>query len=369
MDMDGQKKKLLNETDLLKMLGQLFAKWKFISIVTVCSAIFGVVMALSTVKSYTTEVVVAPESSSSALSSSGIGSLASMVGIDFGMADGSDAIYPMLYPDIVSSLPFMTALFDVKVRNVDETVDTTYYTYLKHYQERTWLDAVKEFPKKTMSWLRSLVTSSKPNVYGSGFNPYMLSKDQMAMVEKMNKAIGVFVDKKTNVLTISFTDRDARVAAIMAETITERLQKEVTEYRTKKAVDDCVYIEGLYLEAKDSLEVAQKRYADFVDSHKNVTKEIVLVEKERLMADKELKTTIFAQWAQQLLLAKAKVQEKTPVFVTLKPAAISVRASSMGRAMKVVLYAFLGGLFASAYVLFKEPFIESWNRIRRKEEE
>lgn len=86
------------------------------------------------------------------------------------------------------------------------------------------------------------------------------------------------------------------------------------------------------------------------------------------MADKELKTTIFAQWAQQLLLAKAKVQEKTPVFVTLKPAAISVRASSMGRAMMVVLYAFLGGLFASAYVLFKEPFIESWNRIRRKEE-
>jgi len=37
--------------------------------------------------------------------------------------------------------------------------------------------------------------------------------------------------------------------------------------------------------------------------------------------------------------------------------------------MMVVLYAFLGGLFASAYVLFKEPFIESWNRIRRKEEE
>lgn len=366
--MDGQKKKLLNEKDLLKMIGKLISEWKFISVVTACFAVFGVVIALSTVRSYTTEVVVAPESSSSSFSASGIGSLASMVGIDFGMADGSDAIYPMLYPDIVSSLPFLTALFDVKVRNIDESVDTTYYHYLKNYQERTWLDTVKELPKIAISWVRGLLSPSKPGLIGSGFNPYMLSKDQMAMVEKMNKAVGIFVDKKTNVLTISFTDRDARVAAIMAETITYRLQQEVTEYRTKKAIDDCNYIEKLYLEAKDSLEIAQKRYADFVDSHKNVTKELVLVEKERLMADKELKTTIFSQWAQQLLLAKAKVQEETPVFVTLKPAAISVRASSMGRAVRVILYTFFGVVFSSAYVLFKEPLLASWNRIRRKEE-
>ena len=144
--MDEQKKKLLNEADLLKMVGKLLGRWKFIFIVSFSAAIFGVIIALSTVKSFTTEVVVAPESSSSSFSSSGIGSLASMVGLDFGMGDGSDAIYPMLYPDIVSSLPFLSALFDVRVRDLDGNVDTTYYAYLKHYQQRTWLDGVKELP-------------------------------------------------------------------------------------------------------------------------------------------------------------------------------------------------------------------------------
>ena len=365
--MEEQKKKLLNEADLLALVGKLLSRWKFIFIVSFSAAIFGVIIALSTVKSFTTEVVVAPESSSSSFSSSGIGSLASMVGLDFGMGDGSDAIYPMLYPDIVSSLPFLSALFDVRVRDLDGNVDTTYYAYLKHYQQRTWLDDVKELPVKAVAWVKSLGSSSESVVTGNVFNPYNLSKSQMKMVDDLNKKITVFVDKKTNVLTVSFTDRDPRVAAIMAETITLNLKKEITEYRTKKATDDCNYIESLYHEAKDSLEVAQKRYADFVDSHKNVTKELVIIERERLMADKELKSTIFSQWAQQLLLAKAKVQEKTPVFVALKPASIPVRASSMSRAMMVILYAFLGFMFSAAYVLFKEQVIALWYKISRKE--
>ena len=367
MNMDEQKKKLLNEADLLKMVGKLLGRWKFIFIVSFSAAIFGVIIALSTVKSFTTEVVVAPESSSSSFSSSGIGSLASMVGLDFGMGDGSDAIYPMLYPDIVSSLPFLSALFDVRVRDLDGYVDTTYYAYLKHYQQRTWLDGVKELPGKAVAWVKSLASSSESVAAGNVFNPYSLSKSQMKMVDDLHGKITIFVDKKTNVLTVSFTDRDPRVAAIMAETITLNLKKEITEYRTKKAMDDCNYIESLYHEAKDSLEVAQKRYADFVDSHKNVTKELVIIERDRLMADKELKTTIFSQWAQQLLLAKAKVQEKTPVFVALKPASIPVRASSMSRAMMVILYAFLGFMFSAAYVLFKEQVIALWNKISRKE--
>ena len=86
-----------------------------------------------------------------------------------------------------------------------------------------------------------------------------------------------------------------------------------------------------------------------------------------MAVDKELKTTIFSQWAQQLLLAKAKVQEKTPVFVALKPASIPVRASSMSRAMMVILYTFMGFISSAAYILFKEQVVASWYKISRKE--
>ncbi|MBR5593405.1 MAG: chain-length determining protein [Bacteroidaceae bacterium] len=362
------KKKLIKEADLLSMLGLIFEKWKFIFVVTCCFAIFGLVIALSTVKSYTTEIVVAPEAAGSSFTASGLSSLASFAGVDLGMGEGGDAIYPMLYPDIVSSLPFLCSLFDVRVENIDKTVDTTYYDYLLHYTKKTWLDDVKAMPTKAIGWLVSLFDSASAEPSTSKFNPYMLSRSQMKMVKNLNSAIGIFVDKKTDVVTLSFKDRDPRVAAAMADTIMNRLQQEVTLYRTKKALNDCEYIERMYLEAKDSLEVIQERYADFISHNKNIINEFVIIEKERLEADKELKTTLYAQWAQQLMLAKAKVQEKTPVFVTLKPAAISVLASSMGKAMQIALFIFLGVVFAVAYVLMKDTVRSALHKMMRRSE-
>lgn len=364
-----EKKALFKEADLLKLVGRIIDKWKFIFIVTFSFSVFGVIIALSTVREYTAEIVAAPESSGSSLSNSSLGSLASMVGINVGLGESSDAIYPLLYPEIVSSLPFLTSLFNVRVETLDGNVDTTYYTYLKHYRKETWLDVVKTLPSKTLGKIKGLFSSSQGNEDTPDFNPYMLSKKQMSMVENLNSNIGIFVDKKTNVLTLSFTDRDPRVAAIMADTIMYRLQQIITEYRTKKAVDDCEYIEQMYIESKDSMEIAQRIYADFVTRNRNIVNEHVLVEKERLEADKELKTALHSQWAQQHLLAKAKVQEKTPVFVTLKPATIPAKPSSMGKMMRVVLYAFLGCFFAVVYILAKDSVISIWHKIIGKSEE
>lgn len=363
-----EKKVLLREADLLKLVGRIIEKWKFILVVTFCFSVFGIIIALSTVREYTAEVVVAPEASGSSMISSSVSSLASMMGVNIGMSESGDALYPTLYPDILTSLPFLASLFDVSVKNVDCTIDTTYYAYLKHYRERTWLDKVKSLPSKTVGKIKGLFTPSQGSGDISNFNPYMLSKKQMSMVENLNSNIGVFVDKKTNVITLSFTDRDARVAAIMADTIMNRLQQIITEYRTKKVVDDFEYIEQMYFESKDSMEVAQRIYADFVTRNRNIVSEHVSLEKERLEADKDLKTALHSQWAQQHLLAKAKVQEKKPVFVTLKPAIIPAIPSSMGRVMRVALYSFLGGVFAVAYVLMKDSVLSAWRKIRRKGE-
>ena len=358
-----EKKALFKETDLLKLVARVIEKWKFILVVTFCFSVFGVIIALSTVRKYTAEVVAAPESSGSSLSNSGLGSLASMMGINMGLGESSDAIYPLLYPEIVSSLPFLTSLFDVRVEDIDGNVDATYYTYLKHYRKETWLDYVKKIPGKAVGSIKGLFGSSQEDEEVQEFNPYMLSKNQMTMVKELNSNIGIFVDKKTNVLSLSFTDRDPRVAAIMVDTIMWRLQHEITEYRTKKANDDCAYIESMYLESKDSLEVAQERYADFVSRNRNIINEYVIVEKERLEAEKNLKTSLHTQWAQQLLLARAKVQEKTPVFVTLKPAVIPAIPSSMGRSLMLLLFTFVGGIIAVMYVLLKDSFVSIFRKL------
>ena len=80
-------------------------------------------------------------------------------------------------------------------------------------------------------------------------------------------------------------------------------------------------------------------------------------------ADKDLKNTLYTQWAQQLMLAQAKVQEYTPVFVTLKPAAVPALSSSMSRSMVLILCTFLGGVLAVAWILLKEPAVNIYKKL------
>ena len=129
MEEQNVKKPLLKEADLLQLVSKVLSKWKFILKTTLCFMVFGVVIAFSTIKYYTSEIMVAPESSSSGMAG-GLASLASFAGLD--MDAGGDAIYPLLYPDIIQSLPFLCSLFDVDVQSVDGEIDTTYGYYLKN---------------------------------------------------------------------------------------------------------------------------------------------------------------------------------------------------------------------------------------------
>lgn len=363
MEEQNVKKPLLKEADLLQMVGKVLAKWKFILKVTICFMLLGLVMALTMIKEYTAQVVVAPESSNSSMMGGGLGSLASMIGFDLGSVGGDDALYPLLYPDIVQSLPFMSSLFDVNVKSQDGTVDTTYFYYVDKLQKKNWVGLVKSASKKAIKGVMELFSSKKQTGDPAVFDPYNLSEKQMRMIENLSGVVSIFVDKKTNVITLSFTDQDPLIAATMVDTIMCRLQNQITAYRTKKVVDDCAYIEKLYQKSKADYEKAQETYASYVDRNRNVTQERFLVEKERLEADKDLKNTLYTQWAQQLMLAQAKVQEYTPVFVTLKPAAVPALPSSMRRSMVLILYTFLGGVLAVAYVLLKEPFVNVYRKL------
>ena len=62
---------------------------------------------------------------------------------------------------------------------------------------------------------------------------YNLSEKQMQMIENLKKDISISVDKKTDVITLSFTDQDPLIAATMVDTIMCRLQNQITAYRSQ----------------------------------------------------------------------------------------------------------------------------------------
>ena len=61
--------------------------------------------------------------------------------------------------------------------------------------------------------------------------------------------------------------------AIIADTIQNRLQTYIIEYRTKKARTDYKYYTQLYNEAKVKYNKAQKTYASFCDANHMVSRQ------------------------------------------------------------------------------------------------
>lgn len=154
---DGQQNKhpQEEEIDLLELALKVWAERKWILKCCGYAVIVGLVIAFSIPKEYTATATIAPELSDGK-SGGGLSSLAAMAGFNINTSSGADAIYPDLYPDIVSSTPFITGLFNIPVKDLEGKIDTTLYCYLDEYQRSPWWSVITSAPFKVLGWVVSL---------------------------------------------------------------------------------------------------------------------------------------------------------------------------------------------------------------------
>lgn len=349
------------EIDLLELALKVWAERKFILKACGYAALVGLVIAFSIPKEYTATATIAPEASDGK-SGGGLSSLAAMAGFNMGNTSGADAIYPDLYPNIVSSTPFITDLFSVRVQTLDAEVDTTLYAYMDEYQRALWWSVVTSAPFKALGWVASLF-KDKPEEKGEvKLNPFHLTKDEAALAKALSERINVSVDKKTLLTTLSVTMQDARVAACLTDTVMRRLQNYITEYRTNKARQDFQFQQELFKRKKQEYEQAQSAYAKFVDANKNIILNSYKVEQERLENEMRLAYNVYTSVAQQLQIAEAKVQEITPVYTVVQPASIPNKASKPKKALILIGIVFLTGIGCVGWILFGRSFISSFKK-------
>ena len=207
-------------------------------------------------------------------------------------------------------------------------------------------------------WLGELMKPKEPAVKGGGAaDPFKMSRVDDEMCKAISGSIGCAVDKKTSVITISVADQDPLVAAIMVDTLQQRLQNYITAYRTKKARIDFDYYNRLYGEAKDKYQKAQGVYASFCDANQDVMLEKYIARRDELENEMQTAFTLMNQMAVQMQSAKAKIQERTPAYTVIKSAKMPYRASSMSRMMILIMTIFMAVMADAAWVLFVRDLV------------
>jgi len=349
------------EIDLMEYARKLWASRKLLLKVAGIAAIVGVIIALGTPKTYTANVTLAPESGKSG--GGGLSGIASMLGVGgLSMSSDADAFNVTLYPDVVSSTPFIIDLLDTKVKQLESENDTTLAGYLKEGTSSSLIGTIVSLPFKAIGAVMSIFSSDDDKENDNqDINPFQLTVEQNNAVNGLRKLVVANVDKKTGVTSISVTMQDPLVCAIVADTVVTKLQEFITGYRVNKAQEDCKYWEQLHEERKNNYYEKQQNYARYTDGNQGISRESVKIEQARLENEMNLAYQVYSQVATQLQMARAKVQEAKPVFAVVEPATVPLKPSGTSRKMILIGIVFLAVAGASAWILFGQDL---WKNLK-----
>ena len=191
-----------------------------------------------------------------------------------------------------------------------------------------------------------------------------LSKKELGKIGVLKKMIVASVDKKTSMTSVAVTLQEPRVAAVVADSVVKKLQEYIIDYRTSKAKEDCIYLEKLFKERQQEYYAAQKKYADYLDSHDNIILQSVRAEQERLQNDMSLAYQIYSQVGSQLQVSRAKVQEEKPVFAVIEPAVVPLTPSGTDKKICVLAFVFLSVCIVIFWHLLGKDILNKFKEIR-----
>ena len=323
---------------------QAILKYKKLYLKTLGVAfVVALIIGFSIPKTYNCQILLAPETGGGSSNMGGLASLASTFGVSLGGgAQGGDAIKPSIYPDLMKSVDFKTSLFPIKVRQKGKDKKAmTYYDYLKYEWRVPWWE----------DWFGLTAPELKKDTI---VNTFELTDEQARIAGLAIKYVQCKIDKKTGLITIDVTMQDPYVATLLADSVKNRLQDFLTEYRTKKARNDLDYALMLNKQAKKDYDRAHALYAEYMDANQDVKLYTVKQKQNDLENEMQLQYNNFSATSAQVLAAKAVVQKETPSFTTIQSATVPLGPSGPNTWMIMLVCLFLAVLGTTIYALYKE---------------
>ena len=340
--------------DFIALIKTLWDGRRTVIIWTCIFIALGLIAALTMQRKYTVTTVMVPQTSSKGGSS--LSSLASLAGVDLSSTSSAE-ISPLIYPKIVSSIPFRLELLytPLHFNKVDTPVDMM--TYSQEYAKPTLMGAVKKYTIGLPSLLMKAIRGKKedtvpPDSTSEGPKPLVITNEEGEMLEKIGESVSLMVDKKEGFLTLTVIGIEPIQTAELAMKALQLLQDEVTRLQTEKAQSELDYIQARYDEAKAEAEQYQERLAVITDRSQSMTTTRDRIERDRIQSKYTIANSIYTEMAKQLEQSKMQVKKDTPVFTIIQPVKVPIQSSN-SRSKTLILWTFVGAVIGCGIVLGK----------------
>ncbi len=323
---------------------RMYIKYVFVGIV------ISLVISFSIPRTYSSSVLLAPETADGEVGGT-ISSVAGLAGLNLG--GNRDAFTVDLYPTIVYSYDFILGLSEVKVKSSELGVETTYADYLLKHAKHPWWNYPIKWLKTTIA---NLLEDGGEDNNGLPTGLRYLSEKEYALCEKIQDNVRFSVEKLTGIVSVSVFDHNPEIASIVADSVVERLNNFILDYRTSKARKQYEYTSALCDSTRLNYLALQDRYVKFVATHQALNSPIQKAEMDFLEKEVDLAFQSYNTAMLQNQMAQAKIFESTPVYTVIESSYVPLYADSPKKLFMLIIFVMLSCVIATIKVFYSEFF-------------
>ncbi len=357
-----------SEIDLLVLAKAVWIRRKQIFKGVALGFVIGLLIAFLSAPEYVASTTFLPQTSDGKNSLGGYSGLAAMAGINVNQGSGNGTFEPVLYPQILQSKQFLLGLMEEEVYFPKEDTTCSFYNYFTEIKQPSPMANLKRYTLGLPGVIMSLFSKDRSEdilVEEQEGVALKISQQEWEVCTILAGLLSADFDDKTRCITLSATMSDAESAASLAVLCAEKLQEEVIQQRIANAQEELSFLEKLYAEKKEEVNIKRHNLARFRDENKNIISARVKTEEEQLGNEYTLSFAVCTEIAKELEQAKLKVKKDTPIFVTVEPVFVPLDKVKPNKKKVVLLWSFLGGFLGIVFVLlmyFLPNFKQAWEQ-------
>jgi LPS O-antigen subunit length determinant protein (WzzB/FepE family) len=347
--------------DIIALLKNLWVARKIILKITLAFTFLGLFVAVFSKNEFTASTTFVPLAQGTSIGGGGLGSLASLAGINIGGGASSEEISPELYPQIVSSIPFQLALLNTPLTIAGQAGPVSYSDYYENIYSPGLLSIIKKYtlglPGVFIALVRSAPEKLEAAAGAKESQLIAISIEEYELIELLESQISLEVNAKEGFISISATLPEAIASAELALKAQQLLQEYALQFKTQKSIEQLTYIEERYVEKQKAFNAIKISLARFQDQNTSINTALGRTKLLQLQSEYDLAFTVYSELAKQLETQRLQVKKDTPLFTVLKPVTIPIERSAPKRALILVVYLFLGFVLSVGFVLGRKAFL------------
>lgn len=325
-----------------KLLKLLWEGRKSCIICGVVGMVVGIVISLSIPKEYTVKVLLTPESYNT--SDGFYGKVA--LGFPSSVNGTDDAYKRSIYSQIINSTQFLHDLLYLPFKTGENGDVRTLQNILEKENESWWKfgSLWDSFDNETneFSYKKKLET----------INRY--TQDEYNSIDILRRKIVYVTIESTGGIELEVRMQDPKVAAQLADTVLNRFEKCIQDYRVKKAENKLEYSKRQENEAREEYYILQDSLAKYKDSHQSIATAMEEINLQYLQSETELAYQTYQAAVLDRQISEINVTETKPIFTVVIPPVVP-DSPDIPKKMVIISYCIFFAVFISVVKSILKP--------------